>query len=108
MGHLCVVHGYFTGAYACAQHAKVYRNCVFGHIHAIEAFCVPGLEHQEARSIGCMCDLNLQYMDAKPAKLKWSLGWGYGLLFPDGTYTIYQAREIGGKIVVATDFKMLK
>lgn len=105
LGHLTVIHGYHTGVNACAAHARIYGNVVFGHIHSIESFQTPGLEQKEARSIGCLCKLDLDYASRKTGKLKWAHGWAYGLLHDDGTYTIHQARDIGGKFYASTNFK---
>lgn len=105
LGHLNVVHGYFTGQNACASHSRVYGNVVFGHVHSIESYQTPGLKIQEARAIGCLCKLDLPYVNHKTAKLRWSNGWGYGFLYPNGTYILFQARKIDGQFHVATDFK---
>jgi hypothetical protein len=103
LGHLTVVHGYHTGANACAAHARIYGNVVFGHIHSIEAFQTPGLDQKEARSIGCLCRLDMEYAARKTGKLKWAQGWAYGWLHHDGTYTIHQARKIGDKFYASKE-----
>lgn len=105
IGHLTVLHGYHTGMNACAAHARIYGNCVFGHIHSIESFQTPGLEQKEARSIGCLCKLDMDYASRKTGKLKWAHGWAYGWTHEDGTYTIHQARKIGGKFYASTEIK---
>lgn len=103
IGHLQVVHGYHTGASACAAHSRVYGNVVFGHIHSIESFQTPGLKQQEARSIGCLCSLNMSYANRKTGKLKWAHGWAYGWLFEDGTYQLQQTRDVDGKFYASTE-----
>lgn len=105
IGDLKVVHGYHTGASACAAHSRIYGNVVFGHIHSIESFQTPGLKQQEARSIGCLCNLNPHYANRKTGKLRWANGWAYGWVFEDGTYQIHQARSIGGKFHASTDIR---
>jgi len=35
IGNLSVVHGFHAGMSACANHARIYGNVVFGHIHSI-------------------------------------------------------------------------
>lgn len=105
IGHLQVLHGYHHGMNACSSHARIYGNCVFGHIHSIESLQVPGLEMKESRSIGCLCTVNPDYMSTKTAKLRWAHGWAYGLLHSDGTYSIYQTREINGKFHAAQTIK---
>lgn len=105
IGHLSVVHGYHTGASACAAHSRIYGNVVFGHIHSIESFQTPSLTQQEARSIGCLCTLNPHYANRRTGKLRWSNGWAYGWVFDDGTYQIHQARAIDGKFHASTSIK---
>lgn len=97
LGHLKVVHGYHTGLYACATHSRIYGNVVFGHVHSIESYQIPGLEQREARAIGCLCQLDQDYINRKTAKLRWAHGWAYGWLFADGTYQLHQARSVEGR-----------
>ena len=105
IGNLSVVHGFHAGMSACAAHARIYGNVVFGHIHSIESFQTPGIKQKEARSIGCLCDLNPSYANRKTGKLRWSHGWAYGWLHDDGTYAIFQARGVNGKFYAPTDIK---
>jgi hypothetical protein len=105
LGHLRVVHGYHTGASACAHHSRIYGNVVFGHIHSIESFQTPGLKQQEARSIGCLCSLNPDYANRKTGKLRWAHGFAYGWLFSDGTYQINQVRNVEGSFYASQDIK---
>lgn len=105
LGHLKIVHGYHCGVSAAAQHARIYGNVLFGHVHSMESYQVPGLDQREARAIGCMCRLDMDYINTKTAKLRWANGWAYGHLFHDGTYQLFQARRINGKIYAATDIK---
>jgi hypothetical protein len=97
LGHLKVVHGYHTGSSACASHSRIYGNVIFGHVHSIESYQTPGLSQQEARAIGCLCNLDMEYADRKTGKLRWAHGWAAGYLFEDGTYTIWQIRGINGR-----------
>ena len=105
IGNLSVVHGFHAGMSACAAHARIYGNVVFGHIHSIESFQTPGIKQKEARSIGCLCDLNPSYANRKTGKLRWSHGWAYGWLHDDGTYAIFQARGVNGKFYAPTDIQ---
>lgn len=101
LGRLSVVHGYHAGAGAARMHAAIYRNVIFGHVHTIESAPVPSLEPAEARSIGCLCKRDMDYINGKTAKLRWGQGWAYGLLFEDGTYQLFQTRNIGGGFYAA-------
>ena len=105
IGSLSVIHGYHAGASAASMHARVYGNSIFGHVHTIESCAVPSLVPAEARSIGCLCKRDMDYMANRTGKLRWGQGWAYGLVFPDGTYVLNQARKIEGKFICATDFK---
>ena len=102
IGKLKVVHGYHTGMSACAHHSRIYGNVIFGHVHSIESFQTPGLNQQEARAIGCLCKLDLDYANRKTGKLRWAHGWAAGYLFEDGTYTLWQIRGINGKFYAPT------
>ncbi len=105
LGHLRVVHGYHTGASACAHHSRIYGNVVFGHCHSIESYQTPGLKQQEARCIGCLCNLNPDYANRKTGKLRWAHGFAGGFLFNDGTYSLFQVREVEGKFYAPSEFK---
>ena len=105
IGHLKVVHGYFAGSNATQQHARVYGNVIHGHTHDIAVCAIPSLEPKEARSIGCLCKRDMDYCNAKTAKLRWSHGWAYGFLFPNGEYVLNQARSINGQFHVCQDIK---
>lgn len=105
IGHLSVVHGFHTGAAAAATHARIYGNVVYGHAHSIESWQSPGLHQREARCIGCLCKLDMDYAATKTGKLRWANGWAYGWVFPDGTYHINQVRGINGRFIAPTGLK---
>lgn len=108
LGKLSILHGYHAGMGACRQHAAIYGNCLFGHVHTIESSPVATLEAAEARSIGCLCKRDMDYINKKTGKLRWGNGWAYGLLFPDGSYQLAQARKINGSFYVATNFQEIQ
>jgi len=105
LGKLTVIHGYHAGAGACRQHANIYNNCIFGHVHTIESASVASREPAEARSIGCLCRLDMEYARKHTGVLRWGNGWAYGLLFPDGTYQLFQTRKINNKFYAADSIK---
>ena len=105
IGSLTVIHGYHAGQQAASTHARIYGNAIFGHVHTIEACAVPSLEPAEARSIGCMCRRDMPYINSKTGKLRWGHGFAYGVLNPDRSYTLFQARKINGKFDCATEIK---
>ena len=105
LGKLTVLHGYHAGVGATRMHANIYGNSLFGHIHTIESAPVASREPAEARSIGCLCRRDMGYINRKTAKLRWAQGWAYGVLFDDGTYQLFQTRNIGGRFYAATEIK---
>jgi predicted phosphodiesterase len=105
LGKLNVVHGYHAGLSACRLHAQIYGNVLFGHVHSIEVSTVASIDPTEARSIGCMCVRDMDYVNKKTAKLRWGQGWAYGLLFPDGTYQIFQTTSINGNFYAASQIQ---
>ena len=105
LGSLSVIHGYHAGVGACRLHANIYRNCIFGHVHTIESAPVAAREPAEARSIGCLCKRDMDYINKKTGKLRWAQGWAYGLLFPDGTYQLFQTRNLAGQFYAASEVK---
>lgn len=107
LGHLNVLHGYHAGIGACRQHAAVYGNSLFGHVHTIESSPVSSLEPAEARSIGCCCIRDMDYLNKKTGKLRHAQGWAYGLLFDDGHYQLFQTRKLNDKFYAATEIREL-
>jgi predicted phosphodiesterase len=105
LGSLSLVHGYHHGVGACRQHAAIYGNCLFGHVHTIESAPVPSVKPAEARSIGCLCRRDMGYINRKTAKLRWGQGWAYGFLFADGSYQLFQTRNLNGTFYAATQIK---
>jgi hypothetical protein len=102
LGHLNTLHGYHSGIGACRQHAAIYGNCLIGHVHTIESSPVSALEPAEARSIGCLCIRDMDYLNKKTGKLRHAQGWAYGLLFPDGHYQLFQTRKLNDRFYAST------
>lgn len=105
LGHLKALHGYHAGIGACRQHAAIYGNCIFGHVHTIESAPVSALEPAEARSIGCLCIRDMDYLNKKTGKLRHAQGWAYGLLFNDDTYQLFQTRKLNDKFYAASEIR---
>lgn len=106
LGHLKVVHGYAHGVSATQKHARVYGNVIHGHTHTIEAVAVENDDGPaEARSIGALCHVDQPYNSRQLNKLRHANGWAYGYLFEDGSYQIFQAREINGCFYASTNIK---
>jgi hypothetical protein len=108
IGHLKMLHGFYCGVYAARQHAQTYGSCLFGHVHSIQEFSIPGLEHRVARSVGCLARLDMEYLSRRPESLKHAHGWAYGVINEKtGDYKVFQSEFIGDKFIVTEGFKEL-
>lgn len=105
MGKLLVLHGYHAGIGACRQHAAIYGNCIFGHVHTSEAAPVPSRKAASAESIGCLCVRDMDYVNKKTGKPRWVQGWVYGVLMPDGHYQMFKTRNVEGHFYAAESVK---
>lgn len=106
LGHLKAIHGYAHGINAARIMARVYGNVVMGHVHTIETVPVESIDGpSEARVIGAACNVDQPYNARQVNKLRHENGFAYGYLFDDGSYVLFQARRINGRMVYATDFK---
>jgi predicted phosphodiesterase len=107
IGDMKCVHGYFSGKGSAAAHARVYRNCLFGHTHTIESFSVESDEGQkEARGIGGLCQIDMPYNSRHTAKLRHNNGWAYGVMFEDGSYQLWQATRINNNFYAAKEIQV--
>lgn len=106
LGNVQFLHGYGCGDNAAKFHAQVYGNCIFGHIHKFLMARAPSTKESIARSIGCLCKLDLDYMDSKPGKLQWEHGWAYGFVNEKtGKTQVFEARKTGSSWLLPTSFK---
>lgn len=105
LGNLNCVHGYAHGMGASRTHARIYGNCVFGHVHRFDSCGEASLQDRFAQSIGCLAKHDMPYCADKAYRLGWHHGWAYGVLYSNGKYEIYEAR-IGkdGRVATATGF----
>lgn len=108
LGQLKCLHGYAHGVGAVRAHARAYGECVFGHIHRFDSAGIPALENRFARSLGCLARHDMAYCSTQLNTLGWHHGWGYGVLFSDGSYILLEAKaDPQGRIVVADSFRQL-
>jgi hypothetical protein len=106
--HLKLLHGFYCGVYAARQHAYTYGSCIFFHVHTEQEFSIPGLERRVARSAGCLCNLDMRYLERRPESLKHTHGWIYGVTNDKtGDYKAWHAEVIGDKFIVTEGFKEL-
>lgn len=104
VGHLKMLHGFHSGIYSARQHGLVYGACLFGHIHCIQEHAIPGLERRVARSVGCLCKLDMPYNARHVNTLRQAHGFAYGLINErTGDYKVWQAEQTGSEWLLPTD-----
>ena len=108
IGHLKVLHGFSAGVYATRQTALVYGASLLGHTHTVDEHAIPGLERRVARSIGCLCKLDMQYNERQPSSLRHAHGFAYGVINKaSGHYHAWQAERIGNTWLLPSDIVQL-
>jgi hypothetical protein len=105
LGNLSCLHGYHAGMHAAAQHARIYGESVFGHVHTFDSSPVAGLTRKVSRSIGCLARHDMSYCSSQTGKLRWAHGWAYGWVYPNGRYQLFEAESINGQFHVASEVK---
>jgi predicted MPP superfamily phosphohydrolase len=103
IGHLKMLHGFGGGGMNCVrEHARNYGSCLIGHVHSIDEASLPGLDRRVCRSVGALCQLDMDYSAHSPGTLRHSNGWAYGVVDEKtGDYAVFQAENVNGKYVVA-------
>jgi hypothetical protein len=105
LGKLKLLHGFSTGIYACRAMGQAYGACAFGHTHTIDHFTLATLEQHEARTVGCLCRLDLGYNSRHLVTLRQQHGFPYGVVnSKTGDYVIWQAQQIDGQWILPTDY----
>ena len=91
-GHLWYTHGIYAGKYHARQTLEYFRKCVvYGHTHDIQEHMIHSpideAEKLFAKSIGCLCNLNPDYLKEKPNK--WVNAFHIAYIRDDGTFNEY-------------------
>lgn len=104
LGHLKVIHGFTHGVNAARRSAQTYGSVLQGHCHGIQHVSIEGIENRMGRACGCLCLLDMDYVEANLASLAWRQGWPYGVI-NDKThdYHVWQAENVNGTYVVPSD-----
>jgi hypothetical protein len=98
-GNLSFLHGYHAGLGAVAQHARIYRSCIFGHLHSSGQVSERGVDNPTAYCIGGLGDhAKMEYAAQRTATLAWGPGWAYGVINErTGNYIVRIATKLDGK-----------
>jgi len=100
-----VGHARFTHGWYCIQyHAKrsveyAGDNIFYGHVHDVQSYSKPNCEQLPTigQSLGCLCELNPEYMRNKPNR--WVNAIGIFYLDAKGVFTYYVPIFINRKFI---------
>ncbi len=102
VGKLLFAHGdTISGGEHVAKKAVIdyNANIRFGHHHTHQIYTkhspVSSLEVKTGAAVGCLCHRNPHYNKKKPNK--WVVGFNYGYVFRDGTYSDFFPVIINGR-----------
>jgi hypothetical protein len=98
-GNLSFLHGYHAGAGAVAQHARIYRSSVFGHLHTNSISHERGVDSPVAYCVGGLGDhARMEYAAQRTATLAWCPGWAFGYINQrTGNFAVWLAHKVDGK-----------
>jgi predicted phosphodiesterase len=108
LGKLKVIHGYNAGITAARMAAQIYGSCLMGHIHAVDAFSIAGLDRRIGRACGCLCKLSMPYNRGQAQTLRQQHGWAYGLVYPSGDFQVWQAECVAGQWAYPSEIRSVK
>jgi hypothetical protein len=100
-GNLSFLHGYHAGVGAIAQHARIYRGSIFGHLHCNGQVSERGIDRPTAYCVGGLGDhAKMEYAAQRTATLAWGPGWAYGVINEKtGNYVVRIATKLDGRWV---------
>ena len=102
IGKLYFVHGiYFLDHHAKKTASVYHRNIRYGHKHDVQEYTTTTPLGQwdayNAKSCGCNCDTNPDYIRAKPNA--WTHAVYLAYVWPDGSFSDYVIKSVSGKFV---------
>jgi hypothetical protein len=105
-GNLSFVHGYHAGIGAIAQHARIYRSVVLGHLHSCGSVSERGVDSPTAYCVGGLGDHSkMEYAAQRTATLAWGPGWAYGVINEKtGSFRVWIAQKMDGRWIYPTGF----
>lgn len=103
-GKLLVVHGQYSNKYHAAKVADMYsKSVVYAHTHDkqfyIKVFSDNSTSYHTAQSIGCLCNVNPEFMRGRANR--WIHAFGILYVQDDGSYNLYTPIIVRGKFVFA-------
>jgi len=97
LGNVLFLHGAFVSQNHIKKMLDVYgtsgKSVVYGHVHSVESaskVCFGSDTDILSQSLGCLCELDQEYMRGKPSN--WTLAFGVFYFYPSGKFNHYVVR----------------
>lgn len=107
-----IIHGYNSSMYSARQVAMSYAMpnglAMMGHVHTNADHIEPALDKRRGMTIGCLCNLDMEYTEGHVKTLGWVHSWAYGLEYPNGEVITWRAEKLpDGKWVLPSEIKTI-
>ena len=100
IGHLKILHGFYTNEYVARKTAEVYGTCAFGHAHRFQTFQPrSAFNTRVGFAIGMMGKLEQSYTESRPP-MGWAQGFAFGYIHSNGWFDLYQVRINAGRVTI--------
>lgn len=98
-----VIHGYRAGLHATSAEVRAYGRVIHGHIHCVTSIVAATYDDCEGHSIGCLCQLDMDYAKSNETGLRQEHAWAYGVYDTrSGAVLLQIARKVAGKWMTPT------
>lgn len=105
LGKASFGHGKYTNLHHAYKHATRYgRNFYYGHVHDVQEHTMErdgDSKQYEAASLGCLCDVNQEYMAGAPSK--WQQAFGVFRFRSNGFFQRYTVRVFNHAFISPED-----
>lgn len=92
-GKLAMLHGVNHGTNGLHSTAMNFGHVVMGHIHSVGVAPTTRSDRAVGYSAGCLCNPVMEYNQRQVATFRHTNGFIHGLLHPDGSYDVAQAKK---------------
>jgi 3',5'-cyclic AMP phosphodiesterase CpdA len=103
IGKLNAIHGWYHNKYHTNKHLDVYSgNLIYGHVHDFQTGSKVLQAHKEeiqAWSIGCLCDLNPEWLRGRPSG--WQHGFAIFTVRSNGDFNLYPVNIIRNRFTLS-------
>jgi hypothetical protein len=95
-------HGLYYGVHHAKKHVLAWGECIYyGHTHDVQEYPLVTKGKNRTivgKSLGCMCQLNPEYMRNKPSD--WQQAFACFMWMPNGNFTEHTVRVFDSKFIM--------